>query len=115
MKSWLLHIIVNTIAILIVSFLFDGVVIGGIFGALSAAFILSILNAIVRPILVVLTLPITILSLGLFLFVINAITLLLTDAILGSIFEIAGFFTAILAAIVISLLNLLLNSFIKND
>ncbi|GGC82660.1 putative membrane protein YvlD [Thalassobacillus devorans] len=113
MKNWLLHIILNALALFIVAALFQAVHIDGVAGALLAAFILSILNAIVRPILVVLTLPITILTLGLFLFVVNAITLLLTDAILGNMFEIDGFFTAILAAIVISLLNLILNSFVK--
>ncbi|MCA0971628.1 phage holin family protein [Halobacillus litoralis] len=113
MKSWFLHIIVNAIAIIAVGALLDGVQISGIGGALLAAFILSILNAIVRPILVVLTLPITILSLGLFLFVINAITLGLTDLLLGSTFEMASFGIAILAAIIISLINLVLNSLIK--
>ncbi|TGB02324.1 phage holin family protein [Halobacillus salinus] len=114
MKSWFLHIIVNAVAIIAVGALLDGVSISGVGGALLAAFILSILNAIVRPILVVLTLPITILSLGLFLFVINAITLGLTDWLLGSTFEMAGFGIAIVAAIIISLINLVLNSFIKD-
>ncbi|WP_181347309.1 phage holin family protein [Thalassobacillus sp. CUG 92003] len=114
MKSWLLHILVNAVAIFLVSVLFTAVTIDGFGWALVAAFILSILNAIVRPILVVLTLPITIISLGLFLFVINAITLLLTDGFLGSAFEIDGFGMAILAAIIISLLNLILNSLFKD-
>lgn len=115
MKSWLLHIVVNAIAIIAVSTLFEGVIVSGIGGALLAAFILSILNAIVRPVLVVLTLPITILSLGLFLFIINAITLWLTDVFLGDTFEMAGFGTAIIAAIIISLINLILNSVIKDE
>ena len=114
MKSWLLHIVVNAIAIIAVGALFDGIMISGIGGALLAAFILSILNAIVRPILVVLTLPITILSLGLFLFVINAITLGLTDLLLGSTFEMSSFGMAIVAAVIISIINLVLNSLIKD-
>ncbi|WP_226580517.1 phage holin family protein [Halobacillus litoralis] len=114
MKNWLLHIIVNAVAIIAVGALLNSVNIEGVGGALLAAFILSILNAIVRPILVVLTLPITILSLGLFLFVINAITLSLTDLLLGSTFEINGFGMTILAAIIISLINLVLNSLIKD-
>ncbi|RWZ54998.1 phage holin family protein [Halobacillus fulvus] len=114
MKNWLLHIVVNAIAIIAVGALFDSVIISGVGGALLAAFILSILNAIVRPILIVLTLPITILSLGLFLFVINAITLWLTDAFLGGTFDIDGFGMTILAAIIISLINLVLNSLIKD-
>ncbi|MCP3031393.1 phage holin family protein [Halobacillus sp. A1] len=114
MKNWLLHIIVNAIAIIIVSFVFSSVEIDGFIGALIAALILSILNAIVRPILVILTLPITVLTLGLFLLIVNAITLAMTDALLGSTFEIAGFGMTIIAALVISLLNLVLNSFIKD-
>jgi len=113
-KSWLLHILVNAIAIIAVGALFESIHIDGVGGALLAAFILSILNAIVRPILVVLTLPITIVSLGLFLLVINAITLWLTDVFLGSTFEIAGFGMAIIAAIIISIINLILNSLIKD-
>lgn len=115
MKSWLIHIVVNAVAIIAVGALFESVHIDGVGGALLAAFILSILNAIVRPILVILTLPITVISLGLFLFVINAITLVLTDALLGGTFEIDGFGMAILAAIIISLINLVLNSLIKDS
>ncbi|ELK47115.1 phage holin family protein [Halobacillus sp. ACCC02827] len=114
MKNWFLHILVNAIAIIAVGALFDSVQIEGVGGALLAALILSILNAIVRPILVILTLPITLVSLGLFLFVINAITLWLTDALLGSTFDIDGFGMAIISAIIISIINLVLNSLIKD-
>ncbi len=113
MKSWILHILVNAAAIIIVGALFASVTIDGFGGALLAATILSILNAIVRPILVVLTLPITVVTLGLFLFIVNAITLAMTDAFMGSTFEIASFGMTIVAAILISLINLVLNSFIK--
>lgn len=114
MKNWLLHIIVNAVAFIAVSTLFASVEVSGVGGALLAAFILSILNAIVRPVLVILTLPITILSLGLFLFIINAITLWLTDMMLGSTFDIDGFGMTIIAAIIISIINLVLNSLIKD-
>ncbi|SFJ44755.1 putative membrane protein [Halobacillus dabanensis] len=114
MKNWLLHIIVNAVAIIAVGALFQSIEIDGVGGALLAALILSILNAIVRPVLVILTLPITILSLGLFLFIINAITLWLTDVLLGNTFHIDGFGMTIIAAIIISLINLVLNSLIKD-
>ncbi|WP_173915643.1 phage holin family protein [Halobacillus sp. Marseille-Q1614] len=113
MKNWLLHILVNAIAIFIVGFAFKTVEIDGFLAAILAAFILSILNAIVRPILVLLTLPITIVTLGLFLLVVNAVTLAITDGLLGSLFEIDGFGMTILAALVISLINLVLNRLIK--
>lgn len=114
MKNALLHVIVNAVALLVVSVLFDSIQVDGFTGALFAALILSILNAIIRPILVVLTLPITVLSLGLFLFVINAITLMLTDALLGGLFEIGSFGVAILAAVLISIVNLVLNKLIQD-
>ncbi|CDQ19238.1 putative membrane protein [Halobacillus karajensis] len=114
MKNWLIHIVVNAVAIIAVGALFSSVEIDGVGGALLAALILSILNAIVRPVLVILTLPITILSLGLFLFIINALTLWLTDLFLGRTFEIDGFGMTIVAAIIISLINLILNSLIKD-
>ncbi|WP_082233391.1 phage holin family protein [Halobacillus massiliensis] len=113
MKNWLLHILVNAIAIFIVGFAFQSVEIDGFMAAVLAALILSILNTIVRPILVLLTLPITIVTLGLFLLVVNAITLAITDGLLGDMFEIAGFGMTIIAALVISLINLILNSVIK--
>ncbi|WP_345242411.1 phage holin family protein [Pontibacillus salipaludis] len=112
--NWLFSIILNAVAIIAVDQLFDSIYLEGIGTAILASFILSILNVIVRPILVVLTLPITVLSLGLFLFVINAITLMITQALLGSSFEIEGFGMAILAAIILSILNLILNQLFKD-
>jgi putative membrane protein len=85
------------------------------FAALVAAFLLNILNWTVKPILTVLTLPITILTLGLFLFVISAVTLMLTSILMGSAFEISGFGTALLAAIIIALFQTFLINPIKNN
>lgn len=82
--------------------------------ALIASLVLAILNTIVKPILIVLTLPITVISLGFFLFVINAITLMITQSLIGSTFVIDGFGTAILAAIIISIINLFLNKLVKD-
>ncbi|QHE53558.1 phage holin family protein [Pontibacillus sp. HMF3514] len=113
MKKWLLHVVLNAVAIIAVAQLFESFRIEGFAAALIASLILSVLNAIVRPILVVLTLPITVVSLGLFLFVINAITLMLTAWLMGSSFVIDGFGIAIISAIIISLLNLMLNQLAK--
>jgi len=112
-KKWLLHVVLNAVAIIAVAQLFESFRIEGFAAALIASLILSVLNAIVRPILVVLTLPITVVSLGLFLFVINAITLMLTAWLMGSSFVIDGFGIAIISAIIISLLNLMLNQLAK--
>ncbi|WP_226036029.1 phage holin family protein [Aquibacillus saliphilus] len=114
MKRWLVSILLNAVALVVVAYLFDSFQLDGFGTAILASFILSILNVIVRPILVVLTLPITIVSLGLFLFIINAITLMITQAVIGSSFVISGFGIAILAAIILSILNLLLSQLVKD-
>lgn len=111
---WLLSILLNAIALIAVDQLFDSFYLEGFGTAILASFILSILNTIVKPILIVLTLPITVLSLGLFLFVINAVTLMITQALIGSSFVIEGFGTAIIASIIISILNLFLNKLVRD-
>ncbi|TFB24353.1 phage holin family protein [Filobacillus milosensis] len=113
LKKWLISIIVNTVALMAVAELFDRFHIDSVTTAILASIILGILNAIVKPILVIFTLPITVLTLGLFLFVINAITLMLTQWMLGDAFVIDGFGIAIIAAIIIAILNTLLQKLLK--
>ncbi|MGD7053043.1 phage holin family protein [Sutcliffiella horikoshii] len=108
MMRWAISILVNALILIVVAGYFDSFQLSGVGAAIIASLILAVLNTIVKPILVILTLPVTLLSLGLFLFVINAITLMLTAFLMGDAFNIDGFGTAILAAIVISLLNLLI-------
>ncbi|GAE33077.1 phage holin family protein [Halalkalibacter akibai] len=102
---WIVGLIINALILMGIAFLFDGFQLSGFGAALIASVLLSIMNAIVRPILVILTLPITVLTLGLFLFVISAITLMLTAGLMGSAFVINGFGTAILAAILIAIIQ----------
>ncbi|WP_106496690.1 phage holin family protein [Lentibacillus sp. Marseille-P4043] len=111
---WFLSVFLNAVALIAVAQLFDSFHLEEFGAALLASFILSILNVIVKPILIIFTLPITVISLGLFLFVINAITLMITQGVMGSSFVINGFGTAIIAAVVISILNLLLNQLVKD-
>lgn len=110
--KWLIQIAVHAITLLIIAHFFDNVYIAGIGTAILASFILAAVNLIVKPILIVLTLPITVLSLGLFLFVINAITLLITSSLMGSNFVIDGFGTAIVVAIVFAILSSLIQRFV---
>ncbi len=110
MSKWLISIVVNSIAIIVVAELFDSFIVDNYGTALLASLILTVLNMIVKPILIIFTLPITIFTLGLFLFVINAATLMLTQWIIGDSFIIEGFGMAILAAIIISILNTILQS-----
>lgn len=106
---WFLSILLNGIALIIVAQLFQSFHLDGFGTALLASVILSILNMIVKPILILFTLPITFVTLGLFLFVINAATLMITQSLMGPTFVINGFGTAIIAAIVLSLINTILN------
>ena len=112
MKSWLASLIINTIALMVVAGYFDGFHIENISAALLASVLLSLFNVFLKPILVLLTLPVTIISLGLFLIVINAALLSLTAELMGDSFNIDGFGMALLAAVIISLLNMFLTNFI---
>lgn len=104
----ILSLVLNAVALLLVAQIFDGFTIESFWTAVIASLILAILNAIVKPILKLLTLPINIMTLGLFTFVINGLTLMMTQAILTG-FVIDGFGIAILAAIVLSIINLILD------
>jgi len=112
---WIVSLVLNAIALITVAQLFDSFQLEGFGTALLASLILAILNVLVKPLLIIITLPITIFTLGLFLIVINAITLMITQALIGTSFIIDGFGMAILAAIIISIINVLLNSLIKDS
>ncbi|MCM3576211.1 phage holin family protein [Mesobacillus subterraneus] len=114
---WLLGIIINAVLFMALAGYFENdIQLSGFGAALGASFILSILNVLVKPILILLTLPVTVLSLGLFLFVINAITLMLTDSLMGSSFEISSFGMALLTAIIMSVANLVIqNTFLRES
>ncbi len=109
----LLRWLILTVAIIIASYLLEGINISGFFSAFFAAAILGILNALFRPILILLTLPINILSLGLFTFIINALMLKMVSGVIPG-FEVHGFWTAILGSLIISVISWLLNSFISD-
>ncbi|CAM4141381.1 phage holin family protein [Lederbergia lenta] len=106
--KWLIGIVINALLFIAFAGYFEGFEVSSFGAAVGASLVLSILNILVRPILILLTLPVTLISLGLFLFVINAITLWMTDAIMGSIFEISGFGLAIWIAILMSIINLII-------
>lgn len=113
---WLIGIGINAVLFLALAGYFqDDFQVTGIGAAITASFVLSILNVLVRPVLILLTLPATILTLGLFLFVINALTLLMTDSLMGSAFEISGFGMAFLAAVIISVVNVIMQKFVFEE
>ncbi len=104
--------ILNALAIFAAAYLLPGVTVDGYVTALLLSFILGLINAFLRPILVILTLPITILTLGLFVFVINALLILLADYFVAG-FAVANFWWALLFSLVLMALNALLQSFRK--
>ena len=111
MKGLIVRWLILTIAIIAASYLIDGIRVGGFFSAFFAAALLGILNAVLRPVLLILTLPVNILTLGLFTFVINALLLkMVSGAVPG--FEVVGFWPAILGSLVISLVSWLLNALV---
>lgn len=102
-----------TVAILVTSYLMDGIHVSGFFSAFFAAAILGILNAFFRPILLVLTLPINILSLGLFTFVLNAVLLMMVSGVIPG-FDINGFWSGLFGSLLISLISWIITSFIND-
>ncbi len=101
-----------TAAILLSAYLLDGIWVSGFFSAFFAAAFLGILNAFFRPIALILTLPINILTLGLFTFVINAFMLKIASAVIPG-FEVHGFWTSVFGALIIGTVSWLLNAFIS--
>jgi len=106
--------LVLTAAIVIASYLISGIEVSGFFSAFFAAAILGLLNIFLRPILFILTLPINILTFGLFTFVINAVLLKMASGVISG-FQVHGFWSAVFGALVISVVNWLLNSFINEQ
>lgn len=113
MRGLLIRWIFLMIAIMVTSYLLPGIDVSGVLSAFIAAAVLGILNAVLRPILIILTLPINILTIGLFTLIINAGMLKLT-AFLISGFFVHGFWTAVLGSLIISIVSWLLNGLISD-
>ncbi len=114
MRGLLLRWFILSVAIMAAAHLFPGIQVSNFGTALFAALVLGILNAFFRPILFILTLPINILTLGLFTFVINAILLMMTSGVIGGL-QVEGFGSALLGSLIISLVSWLLSSFINDQ
>ncbi len=109
----LAQLIISALAVVIASFLFDGVKVESVFTAIIVAAVLAVLNALIKPILVILTIPITIVTLGLFLLVINAAMVLLAGKIVPG-FYVDGFWTAFFFSIILTLINSVFNALGKD-
>lgn len=102
----LIRVILGAFALLLAAYLVNGIVVDGLYTALIAAVILGVLHAFVRPILFILTLPITILTLGLFHFVLNAALFMFAASFIDG-FSVSSFWVALLGSLIVSIVNTL--------
>lgn len=112
MQKWLLKIIVCSVNVFLLAYILPGVETKNMFTAFIVAIVLSILDAIVKPLLILLTLPATIFTLGLFLFVINACVILMGAYFVDG-FKVDSFWHAMLFSILLSFFNGLVNGRVK--
>ena len=110
--KWIAKILINAVVFVLLTQLFEGVHVNGLGSAIIAAIVLSIFNVIVKPIVTILTLPITIITLGIFLLFINTIVLMITDATMGSAFDINGLWLTFLVSIILSFVNTIMENVI---
>ena len=104
---WLL----NALALIVVAYVVPGIAVASFTSALVAALILGLVNAVIRPILVVLTLPVTILTLGLFIFVINALLFWFVGSFVRG-FEVQGFFAGLIGSVLFSIVSWALSALV---
>lgn len=112
MVRFLLAWLVNTLALIAVAYLMPSITVSSFGAALVAALVLGLVNAIVRPVLVLLTLPVTILTLGLFIFVLNGLLFWMVASWLEG-FHVAGFWSGVFGAILFSLVSWLLSALVQ--
>ncbi len=106
--------IINAASLFLVGSLISGIHLGGFGSAMLAALVLGLVNTLIRPILVILTLPVTLLTLGLFIFVINALLFLFVGNLLQG-FVVDGFGSALLGSILYSVISWILSSVLLGD
>lgn len=111
----LIKLLISTIVVFVLSYFLPGVRVTDLTGALLVAVVLGLLNTFLKPILVLLTIPVTFFTLGLFLLVINAIIILICDYFIDE-FEVVGFLNALLFSVLLSIIQSILNKiFVTED
>ena len=110
----ILRLLLTALAVVLLAKLLPGITVTGYLSAIIVAVVLALLKLIVRPVLVILTLPITVLTLGLFLLVINAVIILLADAFIDG-FAVSGFWIALVFSILLSIIQSILFSVLDTD
>ena len=114
MRNFLIRLFVNALALAAAAWLIDGIQMsGGFFEVLLVALVFGILNAILKPLLLLFSLPLLILTLGLFALVVNAAMLMITASLLDD-FTVSGFWAALVGSLVISVVTMLLGGALKD-
>lgn len=108
--NFLVNMIISAIAVAIAAFLIPGIEVHGFFDAFIVAVVMAILNRVVKPLLVLVTIPITVFTLGLFYLVINVILVYIASWIVSPGFEVHGFFAALLFSVALSVTNSILDA-----
>lgn len=107
--SSLVQLLINAIAVFITGYILPGVRLNDFVTAVVVAVVLGVINLFIKPVLIFLTLPVTVLTLGLFILVINAVVILIVDALVPG-FEVSNFWWALLFSLVLTIVNSFLNS-----
>jgi len=98
------NLIVNTLSVFVVSYILPGIVVNDFLTALVVAIVLAVLNVTLKPLLIIITIPFTLITFGLFLLVVNVLVLYAAEALIDG-FEIAGFWWAVLFSVLVSMVN----------
>ncbi|HEX2453833.1 MAG TPA: phage holin family protein [Vicinamibacterales bacterium] len=110
---FLMRVLLNALAVSVAAYFVPGVILTGPGPAILAGVILGFVNAIVRPVLLLLTLPFTLLTLGLFIFVVNAICFALTAALVPG-FDLSGFWSAFFGALIVTIVSWVVNGLLAD-
>ena len=111
--GFFIRVLINALAIYFAAAIVPGIELSGVMAALGAGLVLGLVNAVIRPVLIIMTLPFTLLTLGLFLFVLNGFCLALT-ALLVKGFEVHGFWAAVFGSILVSIVSWLLTTSVSD-
>lgn len=112
--KFIIRLLLNALAVVVLAEILDGVQVDSYGSAIIVAIVIAILNILVKPILVILTLPVTIITLGLFMFVVNALIILLADKLIDG-FSVSSFWVALLFSVLLYILQSIFKSIIKED
>jgi putative membrane protein len=110
---FLMRVLLNALAVSVAAYFVPGMILTGPGPAILAGVILGFVNAIVRPVLLLLTLPFTLLTLGLFIFVVNAICFALTAALVPG-FDLSGFWSAFFGALIVTIVSWVVNGLLAD-